>query len=211
MLNASDRFNEAGARTPRKAEPDRLGVREREHVGHASMRPGRERPGKEGKSWPRSWSGWLASMRPGRERPERSRTFGARCRRASSFNEAGARTPGKERVEREQNELRGHLSRFNEAGARTPRKAVCVAVRAGAGLASMRPGRERPGKDSARPVQQAAELTASMRPGRERPGKPSISAVKAWWGLEASMRPGRERPGKFATSQEQASFIALLQ
>ena len=69
-------FNEAGARTPRKAgrgEFDREVPRRKDVRRRASMRPGRERPGK----------------RPDRESACPGKP-GVR-----SFNEAGARTPRK--------------------------------------------------------------------------------------------------------------------
>ena len=62
-------------------------------------------------------------------------------------------------------------------------------------VASMRPGRIRPGKTytqgKSRPPSRA-----SMRPGRIRPGKPLVVATAQPLVLRASMRPGRIRPGK---------------
>ena len=89
------------------------------------MRPGRERPGKFGEDLGLVDPEVLgASMRPGRETPRKEELAWIRLTAGSmlGFNEAGARTPRKA------------LERIQSGGKVAP------------GTASMRPGRERPGK-----------------------------------------------------------------
>ena len=160
-------FNEAGARTPRK---EFHVVQTRQPIAQwASMRPGRERPGKVEHSVDETLHAG-ASMRPGRERPGKDRPCLAACGgRRCGFNEAGARTPRKVRPRCGGG---SRLSRFNEAGARTPRKVSLNVTHCPPWQTRFNEaGARTPRKDGTLVQPFGAALVASMRPGRERPGK----------------------------------------
>ena len=109
------------------------------------------------------------------------------------FNEARARSPG--RLPGRRPPASTSPSCFNEARARSPGRYAAVQLAGPVGcVASMRPGRDRPGDDQ---VGRRGDWCAgaSMRPGRDRPGDGAEVAQARIVPCPASMRPGRDRPG----------------
>ena len=186
-------FNEAGARTPRKRR----------------IEPPRRRA-------PMSRFNEAGARTPRKSRPHRSRSRDGRLRRVAS----ASMRPGRVRPGRAARPMPRGLGRpawqgcFNEAGARTPRKSRYLAVggyvAARATVASMRPGRVRPGRDpcSQRGDGRRRQSFASMRPGRVRPGRESVASSEACLcRIGASMRPGRVRPGRASPAQGRSARV----
>ena len=85
-------------------------------------------------------------MRPGRIRPGEGRVGLFVVFAHPSFNEAGANPP--RRAGSVTRRRGGGRDGFNEAGANPPRRVSALAEQGGVGVvASMRPGRIRPGED----------------------------------------------------------------
>ena len=178
------------------------------------MRPGRYRPGfvcwRCGSSRGCLRFNEAGAISPRIRRRSRSTTSGATC-----FNEAGAISP---RIHWEGCPEPWICQGFNEAGAISPRiRGRRRRLDLDLAVASMRPGRYRPGFGVGRKGE-ATPGGASMRPGRYRPGfecrcctdteaglrfneagaiSPRIHAAEedACGHCHASMRPGRYRPG----------------
>ena len=152
-------FNEAGARSPGRP----MSCRSLRTDALASTRPGREAPEDPLNAEGSTLDGLLQRGRGAK--PRKTRTKWQPRRGRSSFNEAGARSPGRlgrEPVLRHAMEMlqrgrgakprktRRHggfpqwLVRFNEAGARSPGRLPLILLRALFRAASTRPGREAP-------------------------------------------------------------------
>ena len=195
------------------------------------MRPGRARPGCRG-AMPGGMRFYPASMRPGRARPGCTAPDWSATDHPVRFNEAGARAP---RMPATGRRPRTPRRSFNEAGARAPRMHFLIGRYPDhRGIASMRPGRARPGCSGSlgftdarlcrfneagaraprmrswRDRRARGCTSASMRPGRARPGcAPSPTRPRS--GPRASMRPGRARPGCVFRPQANLVHVAGLQ
>ena len=137
------RFNEAGAKMPRKRSPSGNSISIRVN---ASMRPGRRCPGRAGGSAGGEHQPRLdASMRPGEDAPEEAIVGAYRPGIGLASMRPGRRCPGRA-------VLRG-------------------GQRHGVAQASMRPGRRCPGRGDHRGGPLHVGPYASMRPGRRCPGR----------------------------------------